>query len=128
VLVSFWLLGGRGGELSALLRQCGPVAVVYSFVWFVCTLHGERMRRARREPTGPSRPRAVAFAYWVVFLTLVVGPPVLLEAWQRTAGYADAVLLAAILIVWTPLISRVLAEISAARIRAQEEWASLPID
>jgi hypothetical protein len=128
ILFVFWLLRGRVSELPVLLLQhFGPVTVAYSFVWFVCTLVGEWIRQALAGPTGKSRPRvvAVAIASWVLFLSLIVGLPLVLEA---SWSYVEAVVFWAILIVWAPLLPWSLAEISAARIRSHEEWASLQID
>jgi hypothetical protein len=131
MLISFWLVRGRVSELPVLLLQyCGPVTVVFSFVWFVCTLVGEWLRRALHGPTRQPRPRvvAVAVASWLIFLSFIVGPPLLLESWQRSGNYVEAIVSAAILVVWAVFFPWSLAEISAARIRSHEEWASLQID
>jgi hypothetical protein len=131
VLMAFWLLNGQVSELPVLLlRYCGPVILTYSFAWFACTLVGEWLRRELHGPTGQARPRgvAVAVASWVVFLTLIVSVPLLLEAWRGGGNFVEAAVGAVVLMVWAPAVPLSLATISAARIHSHEEWASLPID
>jgi hypothetical protein len=128
LLAVVWLAAIETSLLPAVLLQSGAVAVGFSVVWFVCTLLADGMRRAVYPPAGHASPRAaiVAGGAWFVFLSLIVGIPIML-GWEKMTA-VEAIFMAMLLPMWAIGLLVSLAAIGAARLRAHEEWACLRID